>query len=138
MTKSTNILTMMMRFPISLIYSEVNDKLRSENAYNAFSIIPRIELGLKQLVAYTPRSIKYDHNEHKAIEKLQDNGLPFRMWIDSFLNNDWIGRSKDLMPSHSFKHSTIAATKFNLEKKVVSTKTSLFPSIAEEAKDCEN
>jgi len=125
MTKSTNILTMMMRFPISLIYSEVNDKLRSENAYNAFSIIPRIELGLKQLAAYTPRSIKYHHNEHKAIEKLQDYGLPFRMWIDPFLNNDWIGRSKDLMPSHSFKHSTIAATKFNLEKKVVSKNKSI-------------
>ncbi len=129
---------MMMRFPIPLIYSEANDKSCSEKAYNAFATIPRIRLGLKQAAAYAPRSIKYDHNKQNAIEKFQDNSLPFRMWVDSFLNNDWIRRSKDIMPSRSFKYCTIATTKFNLENKVVSTKTSMFPCIAEESKDCEN
>ncbi len=130
---------MMMRFPTQLIYSEVNYKLRSENVYNAFAtIILRIELALKQAAAYASRSIKYDHNEQDINQKFQDNSIPLRMWLDSFLNNGWIGRSKDIMPFHSFKYCTIAATKYNLENKVVSTKISMFPCTAEEAKDCEN
>ncbi len=127
-----------MRFPIQLIYSEGNDKLCSENAYNVFATVPRIELGVKQAAAYAPRSIKYDESKQNAIEKFQDNSLPFRMWIDSMLNNDWIARSKDIMPSRCFKYCTIATTKFNLESKVVSSKTSMFPCIGEETKHCEN
>jgi hypothetical protein len=54
----------MMRFPIKPLRNEQNDKLCSENAYDVFATIPRIELGLKQAeaaaVVYPPRSIRYE------------------------------------------------------------------------------
>jgi hypothetical protein len=104
----------MMRFPIQLIHSEVNDKLCSENAYNALATIPRKGLGLIQAATYPPRSIIYDDdNKQTVIEKFQNENPPFRMWIDSLLNNDWIGRCKDIMLSHFFKYCTIATTKYN-------------------------
>ena len=82
----------MMRFPIGQTYSERNDKLRSENVYHVFATDQRIELGLKQAVVYPPRSILYDDSKQTVIQKFQNVGLPFKMWIDFLLNNDWIAR----------------------------------------------
>lgn len=130
-----------MRFPIVLMHSERNDKLCSENAYNVFANILRAELYLKQAAAVVcpPRSIKYDDDSEQAvIQKFQDDSPPFRRWIDFLPNNDWIGRCKDIMLFHSFKYCTIATTKYNLQNKVASTKTTMFPDIAEEAKGYEN
>ena len=131
-----------MRFPIVLMHSERNDKLCSENAYNVFANILRAELYLKQAAAAIvcpPRSIKYDDDSEQAvIQKFKDDSPPFRKWVDFLLNNDWIGRCKDIMLFHSFKFCTIATTKHNLQNKVASTKTTMFPDIAEGAKDSEN
>jgi hypothetical protein len=131
-----------MRFPIVLMHSERNDKLYSENAYNVFANILRAELYPKQAAAavYAPRSIKYDDDSKQAvIQKFKDDSPPFRKWIDFLLNNDWIERCKDIMLFPSFKDCcTIATTKYNLQNKVASTKTTMFPDIAEGAKDCEN
>jgi hypothetical protein len=105
-----------MRFPIVLMHSERNDKLCSENAYNVFANILRAELYPKQAAAavYAPTSIKYDDDSKQAvIQKFQDDSPPFRKWIDFMLNNDWIGRCKDIMLSHFFKYCTIATTKYN-------------------------
>lgn len=130
-----------MRFPIVLMHSERNDKLCSENAYNVFANILRTELYLKQAAAVVcpPRSIKYDDNSEQAvIQKFKDDSPPFRKWVDFLPNNDWIGSCKDIMLFHSFKYCTIATTKYNLQNKVASTKTTVFPDIAEGAKDSEN
>src|ERR671916_2421185 len=135
-----------MRFPIVLMHSERNDKLCSENAYNVFANILRAELYLKQAAAAAaaaavcpPRSIKYDDDSEQAVvQKCKDDSPPFRKWVDFLLNNDWIGRCKDIMLLHSFKYCTIATTKYNLQDKVASTKTTMFPDIAEGAKDSEN
>ena len=129
-----------MRFPIVLIHSERNDKLYSENAYNVFANILRAELYPKQavVVVYPPRSIKYDDSKQAVIQKFKDDSPPFRKWIDFLLNNDWIARCKDIMLFHSFKYCTIATIKYNLKNKVASTKTTMFPVIAEGAKDSEN
>lgn len=131
-----------MRFPIVLVHSERNDKLCSENAYNVFANILRAELYLKQaavVVVCPPRSIKYDDDSEQAvIQKFQDDSPPFRRWIDFLSNNDWIGRCKDIMLFHSFKYCTIATTKYNLQNKVASTKTTMFPDNAEGAKGYEN
>lgn len=130
-----------MRFPIVLMHSERNDKLCSENAYNVFANILRAELYLKQAAAVVcpPRSIKYDDDSEQAvIQKFQVDSPPFRRWIDFLPNNDWIGRCKDIMLFHSFKYFTIATTKYNLQNKVASTKTTMFPDIAEGAKGYEN
>jgi hypothetical protein len=131
-----------MRFPIVLMHSERNDKLCSENAYNVFANILRAELYLKQAAAAAvcpPRSIKYDDDSEQAvIQKFKDDSPPFRKWIDFMLNNDWIGRCKDTMLFHSFKYFTIATTKYNLKNKIASTKTTMYPDIAEGAKDSEN
>ena len=131
-----------MRFPIVLVHSERNDKLCSENAYNVFANILRAELYLKQaavVVVCPPRSIKYDDDSEQAvIQKFKDDSPPFRKWIDFMLNNDWIGRCKDIMLFHSFKYFTIATTKYNLKNKIASTKTTMYPDIAEGAKDSEN
>ena len=130
-----------MRFPIVLMHSERNDKLCSENAYNVFANILRAELSLKQAAAVVcpPRSIKYDDDSKQAvIQKFQDGSPPFRKWVDFLLNNDWIGRCKDIMLFHSFKDCTIATTKYNLQNKLASTKTTMFPDIAEGTKDYEN
>ncbi|MDQ3562246.1 MAG: hypothetical protein M3382_04530 [Thermoproteota archaeon] len=130
----------MMRFPIVLMHSERNDKLCSENAYNVFSNTPRAELYPKQaaVVVCPPRSIKYDDSKQAVIQKFKNDSPPFRKWIDFLLNNDWIGRCKDIMLFHSSKYCTIATTKYNLQNKVASTKTTMFPDIAEGAKDSEN
>ena len=131
-----------MRFPIVLVHSERNDKLCSENAYNVFANILRAELYLKQAAAVVlcpPRSIKYDDDSEQAvIQKFKDDSPPFRKWIDFMLNNDWIERCKDIMLFHSFKYFTIATTKYNLKNKIASTKTTMYPDIAEGAKDSEN
>ena len=130
-----------MRFPIVLVHSERNDKLCSENAYNIFANILRAELYLKQaaVVVCPPRSIKYDDDSEQAvIQKFKDDSPPFRKWIDFMLNNDWIERCKDIMLFHSFKYFTIATTKYNLKNKIASTKTTMYPDIAEGAKDSEN
>ena len=131
-----------MRFPIVLVHSERNDKLCSENAYNVFANILRAELYLKQaavVVVCPPRSIKYDDDSEQAvIQKFKDDSPPFRKWIDFMLNNDWIERCKDIMLFHSFKYFTIATTKYNLKNKIASTKTTMYPDIAEGAKDSEN
>ena len=131
-----------MRFPIVLVHSERNDKLCSENAYNVFANILRAELYLKQATAVVvcpPRSIKYDDDSEQAvIQKFKDDSPPFRKWIDFMLNNDWIERCKDIMLFHSFKYFTIATTKYNLKNKIASTKTTMYPDIAEGAKDSEN
>ena len=131
-----------MRFPIVLMYSERNDKLYSENAYNVFANILRAELYPKQAAAVVvcpPRSIKYDDDSKQAVfQKFKGDSPPFRKWIDFLLNNDWIARCKDIMLFHSFKYCTIATIKYNLKNKVASTKTTMFPDIAEEAKDYEN
>ncbi len=129
-----------MRFPIVLMHSERNDKLCSENAYNVFSNTPRAELYPKQaaVVVCPPRSIKYDDSKQAVIQKFKNDSPPFRKWIDFLLNNDWIGRCKDIMLFHSSKYCTIATTKYNLQNKVASTKTTMFPDIAEGAKDSEN
>lgn len=128
-----------MRFPTALMHSEQNDELCSNNGYNFFSSIPCAELYPKRAAAiYRPGSIKYNVNKQTAIEKIQDFNPPFRMWVDSLLNNNCIARSKDIMPLHSFKYCTITAINYNLENKVVSTKTNMFPYIAEEEKHCEN
>jgi hypothetical protein len=129
-----------MRFPTVLMYSERNDKLYSENAYNVFANILRAELYPKQAAAVVcpPRSIKYDDSKQAVIQKFKNDSPPFRKWIDFLLNNDWIGRCKDIMLFHSFKYCTIATTKHNLQNKVASTKTTMFPDIAEGAKDSEN
>ena len=130
-----------MRFPIVLMHSERNDKLCSENAYNVFANILRAELYLKQAAAVLcpPRSIKYDDDSEQAvIQKFKDDSPPFRKWIDFMLNNDWIERCKDIMLFHSFKYFTIATTKYNLKNKIASTKTTMYPDIAEGAKDSEN
>lgn len=129
-----------MRFPIVLMHSERNDKLCSENAYNVFANILRAELYPKQAAAvYPPRSIKYDDDSKQAvIQKFKDDSPPFRKWIDFLFNNDWIGRCKDIVLFPSFKYCTIATTKYNLKNKVASTKTTMFPDIAEGAKDYEN
>jgi hypothetical protein len=131
-----------MRFPIVLMHSERNDKLCSENAYNVFASILRAELYLKQAAAVVvcpPRSIKYDDDSEQAvIQKFKDDNPPFRKWIDFMLNNDWIERCKDIMLFHSFKYFTIATTKYNLKNKIPSTKTTMYPDIAEGAKDSEN
>jgi hypothetical protein len=52
----------MMRFPIKPLRNEQNDNLCSQNSYDVFATIPRIELGLKQEAAavYPPRSIRYE------------------------------------------------------------------------------
>ena len=124
------------------MHSERNDKLCSENAYNVFANIPRAEFYLKQAAAaavYPPRSIKYDDDSKQAvIQKFQDGSPSFRRCIDCMLNNDWIERCKDIMLFHSFKYCTIATTKYNLQNKVASTKTTMYPEIAEGAKDSEN
>lgn len=130
-----------MRFPIVLMLSERNDKLYSENAYNVFANILRAELYLKQaaVLVCPPRSIKYDDDSEQAvIQKFKDDSPPFRKWIDFMLNNDWIERCKDIMLFHSFKYFTIATTKYNLKNKIASTKTTMYPDIAEGAKDSEN
>ncbi len=129
-----------MRFPRGLIHSERNDKLCSENRYDFFATIRRIELGLKQAAAvYTPGSIQYDDSIQTVIQKSQDDSPHFRMWIDSLLNNDWIARCKDIMLVRSFKYSsTIAATKYDLQNKVANTKTSIFTEIAKGVKNSEN
>jgi hypothetical protein len=130
-----------MRFPIVLMHSERNDKLYSENAYNDFANILRADLYPKQAAAavYAPRSIKYDDDSKQAvIQKFKDDSPPFRKWIDFLLNNDRIGRCKDSMLFHSFKYCTIATINYNLKNKVASTKTTMFPDIAEGAKDSEN
>jgi hypothetical protein len=130
-----------MRFPIVLMHSERNDKLYSENAYNVFANILCAELCLKQAAAVVvcpPRSIKYDDSEQAVIQKFKDDSPPFRKWIDFMLNNDWIERCKDIMLFHSFKYFTIATTKYNLKNKIASTKTTMYPDIAEGAKDSEN
>ena len=131
-----------MRFPIVLMHSERNNKLCSENAYNVFANILRAELYLKQAAAAVvcpPRSIKYDDDSEQAvIQKFQDDSPPFRRWIDFLPNNDWIGRCEDIMLFHSFKYFTIATTKYNLQNKVASTKTTMFPDIAEGANGYEN
>jgi hypothetical protein len=128
-----------MRFPIVLMHSERNDKLYSENAYNVFANILRAELYPKQaVVVCPPRSIKYDDSKQAVIQKFKNDSPPFRKWIDFLLNNDSIGRCKDIMLFHSFKYCTIATTKHNLQNKVASTKTTMFPDIAEGAKDSEN
>jgi hypothetical protein len=128
-----------MRFPIVLMHSERNDKLYSENAYNVFANILRAELYPKQAAAvYPPRSIKYDDSKQAVIQKFKNDSPPFRKWIDFLLSNDWIGRCKDIMLFHSFKYCTIATPKHNLQNKVASTKTTMFPDIAEGAKDSEN
>jgi hypothetical protein len=129
----------MMRFPIGLIYNERNDKFCSENSYDFFATIPRIELGLKQAAAvYTPGSIQYDDSKQTVIQKSQDDSPHFRMWIDSLLNNDWIARCKDIMLVRSFKYYTIMATKYDLQNKVANTKTSIFTEIAKGVKNSEN
>ena len=130
-----------MRFPIVLMHSERNDKLCSENAYNVFANILRAELYLKQAAAVVcpPRSIKYDDDSGQAvIQKFKHDSPPFRKSIDFMLNNDWIERCKDIMLFHSFKYFTIATTKYNLKNKIASTKTTMYPDIAEGAKDSEN
>lgn len=130
-----------MRFPIVIMHSERNDKLCSENAYNVFANILRAELYLKQaaVLVCPPRSIKYDDDSEQAvIQKFKDDSPPFRKWIDFMLNNDWIERCKDIMLFHSFKYFTIATTKYNLKNKIASTKTTMYPDIAEGAKDSEN
>lgn len=131
-----------MRFPIVLMHSERNDKLCSENAYNVFTNTPRAELYPKQaaVVVYPPRSIKSDDSKQAVIQQFQDDSPPFRKWIDSMLNNDWIARCKDIvLLLSSFTDCTIATTKCNfLQNKVASTKTTMFPYIAEGAKDSEN
>lgn len=129
-----------MRFPIVLMHSERNDKLYSENAYNVFANILRAELYPKQaaVVVYPPRSIKYDDSKQAVIQKFKDDSPPFRKWIDFLLNNDWIARCKDIMLFHSFKYCTIATIKYNLKNKVASTKTTMYPDIAEGTKDSEN
>jgi hypothetical protein len=130
-----------MRFPIVLMHSERNDKLCSENAYNDFANILRAELYPKQAAAVVcpPRSIKYgDDSKQAVIQKFKDDSPPFRKWIDFLLNNDWIGNCKDIMLFHSFKYCTIATIKYNLKNKVASTKTTMYPDIAEGTKDSEN
>lgn len=130
-----------MRFPIVLMHSERNDKLCSENAYNVFANILRAELYLKQaaVVVCPPRSIKYDDNSEQAvIQKFKDDSPPFRKWVDFLPNNDWIGRCKDIVLLSYFKYCTIATIKYNLQNKVASTKMTMFPDIAEGAKDSEN
>ena len=129
-----------MRFPIVLMHSERNDKLCSENAYNVFTNTPRSELYPKQAAAvYPPRSIKDDDSKQAVIQQFQDDSPPSRKWIDSMLNNDWIARCKDIVLLSSFTDCTITTTKCNfLQNKVASTKTTVFPYIAEGAKDSEN
>ena len=120
-----------MRFPVGLICNErndkLNDKLCSENAYEVFISIPRIECGLKQseatAAAYQLRTIQYDDNKQQTvIQKFQDDSPPFRMWMDFLLHNEWIARCRDIMLVRSFKYCTIAITKYDLQNKVAGTK----------------
>ena len=129
-----------MRSPIGLIRNERNDKLYSEDAYDVFATIPCIELGLKQAAVYRLRSIQCDDDDGKqaVIQKLQDDRLPFRMCIDSLLNNDWVAECKDIMLVHSLKYCTIATTRYDLQNKVASTKIGIIPDIAKGVKDSEN
>ena len=136
-----------MRFPIELICNErndkLNDKLCSQNAHDVFTTIPRIECGLKQAEAaaaavYPPRTIQYDDSKQTVIQKFQDDSPPFRMWIDFLLHNEWIARYRDIMLVRSFKYCTIATTKYDLQNKVASTKTSIFLDLAKGVKNSEN
>jgi hypothetical protein len=128
----------MMRFPTKLICNERNDRLCSENVYGVFATIPRIDLGLKQAAIYPPRSIQYGDSTHTVIQKFQDDLPPFRMWIDFLLYNEWIARYRDIILVRSFIYCTIATINYNLQNKVASTKTSIFPDIAKGVKKSEN
>lgn len=129
-----------MRFPMGLIRNERNDKLFSENVYDVFATLPRMELHLKQAAAlYPPRSIQYDDDsKQNVILKFQDNSPTFRMWIDSLPNNDFIARCKDIMLVCSLKYCTSAATRCDLQNKLAGMKTSIFPVIPKGAKNSEN
>jgi hypothetical protein len=130
MRDTTIISEYVMRFLRIQVDSERNDKVSSNDAYDVFTIIPRIQLGgLKQAV-YPPRCLKYRSSKQVAVQKFQDDSSPFRMCIDFFLlHNDWIARFRAVKRSRSLKYLTITTITHGLENKVVSTETSIFPNI---------
>jgi hypothetical protein len=130
----------MMRFPIRLLHSERNDKLCSDNVYNVFAISKSMELDLKQAEAVSPpRSILYSETKQTVIQKFQNVGLPFKMWIDFLLNNDWVARCKKtlylfflhILNCFNYKN-TICKIRLQVQKQT------LFPDIVEEVKNSEN
>ena len=60
------------------------------------------------------------------------------MWMVFLLHNEWIARYRDIMLVRSFKYCTIATTKYDLQNKVASTKTSIFLDLAKGVKNSEN
>jgi hypothetical protein len=82
----------MMRFPIELIYNERNDNSCSENAYIDLASGQRMDLGLKEVTLYPPRSIQYHDGKQTFtfIQKFKNDNVPFRMCVDSLLDSGWI------------------------------------------------
>ena len=77
MRETTIISRNMMRFPRMSVGSERNDKVSSWLTRYLFATIPRIELGLKQIEVYPPRSIQYRGNKQTVIQKIQDDSIFF-------------------------------------------------------------
>jgi hypothetical protein len=127
-----------MRFTTILVYSERDNKASHENAYDLFDTIPRIELGLKQVVVCTPRCLQNRDSKQTDTQKFQDDFPPFRRWIDSLVHNQWVARCWSIMLGRSFKYLTITTITHDLENKVLSTKTSRSPDIAKVVEKSEN
>ena len=128
MIEHTNLSRKMMRFPRMPLGSERNDdKSSSWLAPYLFATIPRIELGLKQTAVYMPRSVQqYPDSKQTVIQKIHDDSRPLRMWIDFLLHKEWIARCRDIMLLRSFKYCTIATMNYDLQNKVVNTRSSIF------------
>lgn len=127
-----------MRFPRMLVDIERNDKVSSKNEYDVFDTFRHLKLGPKQAV-YPSRCLQNRDNKQTFLQKFQDDGPLFRMWIDFLLHNEWIARSRDIMHGRSFIYWTIVTITHDLEdNKVASTKAGKFTDIAKVVEKSEN